>query len=79
VLTILILVDWPFSSPESTLVAHGSPPADAVVGEAGTFNVGSCTGVSVARGVCVGVSVGGGSVAVGIAACVCAIMVDAAA
>ncbi len=68
-----------------TLVAQGSPPAllpaGATVGEAsaGTFKVGSCTGVSVGKGVLVGAAVGGGTVAVGIAACVCATMVEAAA
>ena len=57
---------------ERTRVAHGSPPAFAVVGArvgaSVTFDVGSGRAVSVGRRVCVGVSVGGGSVAVGIAA-----------
>src|SRR5215212_5927522 len=58
------------SGAESTRVAHGSVPellplllTDTVVG----------------KGVCVGGSVGGSGVEVGIAACVCATMVNAAA
>jgi hypothetical protein len=44
-----------------------------------TSSVGRARGVSVAARVAVGVSVGGRGVAVGMAACVCATMVNAAA
>ena len=77
VFKILITVDFP-SGAESTLVAHGSPPelllTDAVVGEGRTADVanvaevGKGNGVSVGKGVCVGVSVGGRGVLVGMAA-----------
>lgn len=80
---ILILVSLPFGDP-STLVAHGSPPGvlttAAVVGVVSVAsNVGNGKGVLVARGVCVGASVGGRGVAVGIASWVCATIVYAAA
>ena len=76
VLMILIVVSLP-SGLESTRVAHGSPPelllllTDEVVGEemtADVADVGKGRGVFVGSGVCVGGSVGGRDVAVGIAA-----------
>jgi len=71
VFTTRITVSFPCVG-ESTRVAQGSPPelllTGAVVDVSVTFNVGKGNGVSVGRGVCVGASVGGGSVAVGTAA-----------
>src|SRR5690349_4363256 len=70
---------------ERIRVAHGStaevpfPATGAVVDVSVTFNVGSGRGVSVGRGVWVDVSVGGSGVFVGMAACVCATIVSAAA
>ena len=65
---------------ESTLVSHGSA-LGFEVGGAGVgliAGVGEETGVSVKIGVTVKVAVGGSGVIVGMAACVCATMVDAA-
>ena len=74
VFTTLMTVSLP-SGAESTRVAHGSPPepllTEAVVGEemtADVADVGRGRGVFVGSGVCVGGSVGGSGVAVGIAA-----------
>lgn len=76
------------SGAESTRVAHGSVLeellllTEAVVGEEMTANVddvGRGSGVLVGNGVCVGGSVGGKGVEVGMAAWVCATMVKAAA
>jgi hypothetical protein len=82
VFTTLIMVSLPLEG-ERTRVAHGSPPVllptGAVVDVRVTLSVGRGNGVSVGRGVWVGVSVGGRGVAVGIAAWVCATMVSAAA
>ena len=83
VFTTLITVSLPCLGAR-TRVAHGSPPpAFALVGGKVdvnvTFRVGRGTGVSVGRGVSVGVSVGGRGVFVGMAAWVCATMVNAAA
>jgi len=72
---------------ERTLVAQGSVPellllTEAVVGEEMTTEVaevGKGRGVLVGKGVWVGGSVGGAGVAVGMAACVSATMVNAAA
>jgi hypothetical protein len=65
---------------DSTLVAHGSALGSAVGGaEVGLIaGVGEEMGVSVKMGVAVRVAVGGSGVAVGMAACVCATIVDAA-
>ena len=51
----------------------------SVLSVAVASNTGAVVGVSVGRGVCVGVSVAGMGVEVGIAACVSAMMVNAAA
>jgi hypothetical protein len=71
VFTTLITVSLPCLG-ASTLVAHGSPPepllTGAVVDVRVMFKVGNGRGVSVGKGVCVGVSVGGKGVAVGMAA-----------
>ena len=79
-----IVVARPFGDHERTLVAQGSPPAlltGAGVKVACTVpcNVGSETGVFVGNSVGLAVSVGGNGVAVGIAACVSATIVNAAA
>ena len=82
--TMRMVVSLP-SGAESTRVAQGSPPellllTDEVVGEEMTANVadvGKGRGVLVGKGVCVGGSVGGNSVAVGMAAWVCATTVNA--
>ena len=61
----------PFGDQERILVKHGSPPAVLAatgVKVAGVDEVGNASGVFVGKGVWVGVSVGGGGVAVGIAA-----------
>lgn len=65
---------------DSTLVLQGSTFGSVVGGaEVGLINgVGEETGVSVKIGVKVNVAVGGSGVIVGMAACVCATMVDAA-
>jgi hypothetical protein len=82
VLTTRITVSLPPGA-ERVLVEQGStvafplPDTAAVVGD--TSSVGRATGVSVGRGVVVGVSVGGKGVAVGIAAWVWATIVNAAA
>lgn len=78
---MLSLVGLPFGADDRILLSQGSPPA-AAVGGAGvneTASVGDSTGVLVGGGVCVGGSVGGKGVAVGMAACVSATMVKAAA
>ena len=69
----------PFGVP-STRLEQGStpePPDELDVGD--TSSVGNASGVSVGNEVGVGVSVGGNSVAVGMAAWVSATMVNAAA
>jgi hypothetical protein len=83
--TTRMTVSLPFLG-ERTLVAQGSTPVfvlllttGAVVEVSVTFSVGRGKGVSVGRGVSVGVSVGGRGVLVGMAACVSATMVNAAA
>src|SRR5690349_19733836 len=86
-------VDSPFGFAFKTRFAHGSTvalplagtfvtervgtdaPAVAMVGSSG----GTAGAVSVGRGMLVGISVGGKGVAEGIASCVCATMVNAAA
>lgn len=64
----------------NTLVLQGSTFGSAVGGAdvRVTASVGEATGVSVKTGVNVNVAVGGSGVLVGIAACVCATMVEAA-
>lgn len=82
VFTILIMVGLPLMSVPSVLVSHGSPDALAAGADVDvnvTSSVGSGNGVFVDRGVCVGASVGGKGVAVGIAAWVWATIVNAAA
>jgi len=79
-----IVVSLPFGDHERTLFAHGSPPAlltGAGVKVACTVpcNVGRGTEVFVGNSVGLAVSVGGNGVAVGIAACVSATIVNAAA
>lgn len=81
VLMMASLVGLPFGAEERILLSQGSPPAAAVGGADvnDTASVGTSSGVLVANGVCVGVSVGGNGVAVGMAACVSATIVKAAA
>ena len=70
-----------FGDPERILVAQGSPPDVLVAigaGEKLASSVGNGSGVFVGKSVWVGISVGGNGVAVGMAAWVCAIIVDAA-
>jgi hypothetical protein len=88
VFTIRMTVSLP-SGFESTLVAQGSVPpelepllllTEAAVGDemaATVAEVGRGSDVLVGKGVCVGGSVGGNGVAVGMAAWVCATMVNA--
>jgi len=72
----------PLGDQESTLVRHGSFPVAAVLAATGVkvaavAEVGKVSGVFVGKGVCVGVSVGGNGVAVGMAAWVSATSVKA--
>jgi len=78
-----IVVSLPFGDHERTLFAHGSPPAlltgAGVKVACNVADVGNAIGVFVGGSVGLAVSVGGNGVAVGIAACVSATMVNAAA
>src|SRR5215216_6404583 len=76
-----MIVSSPLGEYDNTLVAQGSPPAVFVGTTVGIVasSVGKATTASVGKGVLVGISVGGSSVAVGMASCVCATMVNAAA
>lgn len=79
VFTIRMIVSRPRGA-DNTLVSQGSAFGSVVggTGVGGVANVGEATGISVTTGVNVSVAVGGSGVAVGIAACVCATMVEAA-
>lgn len=79
VLMMASLVGLPFGAEESCLLSHGSPPEVGGTGVNETASVGSSAGVLVGGGVTVGVSEGGNGVAVGMAACVSATIVKAAA
>lgn len=79
VLARRILVGLPFGDHERTLLSQGSPELIGGTDVSVTARDGNASGVSVGKGVCVGVSVGGNGVAVGIAAWVSATIVNAAA